>query len=731
MSHRIGVAPIHLWIRIPLRSISGRDISKMLSGCFRKHAKGVNVKKKRVSGIVVLGLFCLLYGSCSQKTFKTTEILWDTWGIPHIFAEDASSLFYAYGWAQMQSHGDLILKLYGEARGRAAEYWGEAFLSADKLIHTLSIPKSAQSWYAAQRSPYREYLDAFAAGMNAYAQANPGQIAAESKPVLPVSGSDPIGHILRVIHHTFVGGSSPGIAQRWSAMGSNAWAIGPSKSESGHSLLLFNPHLSWSDFFMWYESHLVTKDLDAYGATLVGFPILGIAFNEYLGWTHTVNPIDGADLFELTLTEDGMYIFDGEKRAFDTEEIRFNVKQQDGILHEEHLTVKHSVHGPVLAEKDGKALALRLAGLDQPHLFEQEWKMINATDLSSFEDALKPLQVPFFNVIYADRDGHILYLFNGRIPMRNQGDSSFWGGIVPGDSSDTLWTETHPYEDLPRVADPPNGWVQNANDPPWTSTMPMVLDPEEYPPYISPLYLPLRAQRSIRMLQEDEYISFEELIAYKHSTRMELADRILDELILAAKKREDPQINQAVAILETWDRQADADSRGALLFSTWVQKTGFNMFANTWDPENPLSTPNGLTDPEGAVDALVEAAQEVLSLYGSLDVPWGDVFRLRFGGIDLPGNGGPGSLGIFRVIGYSPDSDQRYRAVGGDSFVAVVEFSNPVRASALLSYGNASQPGSKHRFDQLELLSQKKLRPIWKTRPEIEAHLENREVIQK
>ena len=132
-----------------------------------------------------------------------------------------------------------------------------------------------------------------------------------------------------------------------------------------------------------------------------------------------------------------------------------------------------------------------------------------------------------------------------------------------------------------------------------------------------------------------------------------------------------------------------------------------------------------------AVAALEKASKEVLALYGTLDVPWGDVFRLRVGDLDLPGNGGPGSLGIFRVIGYAPDSNNRFRAVAGDSFVAAVEFSNPVRASALLSYGNASQPNSPHRTDQLELLSQKKLRPVWKKRFEIEAHLESREVIKK
>ena len=685
--------------------------------------------KNRIS-VLILALFFFLSGACTQKDLGPTEILWDTWGIPHIYAEDETSLFYAFGWAQMENHGNLILQLYGQARGRAAEYWGEALLNADRLVHTLSIPKFAQQWYESQRRPFDSYLEAFVEGMNAYADAFPDKISAEAKLVLPVLGTDPLGHALRVIHHTFVGGSELSTAQRWSKMGSNAWAVAPSRSASNNALLLVNPHLSWSGFFTWYEAHLVTKGLDAYGVALVGCPFLGIAFNDYLGWTHTNNTYDGADLYELTLTDSG-YMFDGEERPFQTSETLFKVKQPDGTLRQELLTVRHSIHGPVLAVKDGKALALRLVGLDQPHLFEQYWNMVNATNLSEFEKALEPLQQPYFNVIYADREGHILYLFNGRVPKRNKGDWQFWRGIVPGDTSETLWTETHVYGDLPRVVDPDTGWIQNANDPPWSSTIPKLLDPNDFPSYMSPQMLPLRPQRSIRMLQEDDLITYEELIAYKHSTRMELADRILDDLISAAKEGGNELVQQAVKVLEEWDRSADAESRGAILFSTWYQKLGFNMFKETWDPDRPLETPDGLADPGAAVEALDTASKEVLALYGALDVPWGDVFRLRFGDIDLPGNGGPGSLGIFRVVGYSPDKNNRFRAVGGDSFVAAVEFSTPVRASALLSYGNASQPDSSHRFDQLELFSQKTLRPIWKSRSEIEAHLENKELIQK
>ncbi len=170
---------------------------------------------------------------------------------------------------------------------------------------------------------------------------------------------------------------------------------------------------------------------------------------------HTVNTHDGADFYRLTLDGDG-YLFDGEVRPFEVERQTLQVRGEDGGLHQEELEIRRSVHGPVVAENGGEALALRVVGLDRPGLFEQYWAMSRATNLEAFEAALKTLQMPMFTVMYADRDGHILHLFGGLTPVRPEGDWD-WSGVVPGDRSATLWTETHPYDDLPRALDPESG----------------------------------------------------------------------------------------------------------------------------------------------------------------------------------------------------------------------------------------------------------------------------------
>lgn len=690
--------------------------------------------------LLLLGfILALLIGISSPATeIKNTEILWDTYGVPHIYGKDAQDSFRAFGWAQMHSHGNLLLRLYGQARGRAAEYWGEDYLDSDRWVRTVGIPTRARKWYEAQSSSFRKNLDAFAAGVNAYAQEHAELIDDEMEVVLPVNARDLLAHLQRVLHFTFVVNEEE-VAELQNeqqatntksipAKGSNGWAIAPSRSTSENAMLLANPHLAWSDLFLWYEAQLTAPGIDAYGAALVGIPVLNIAFNNHSGWTHTVNTHDGWDAYELTLADEG-YRFDGEVRAFESEQQTLKVKQEDGTVREKTLTVRHSVHGPVVAEKDGRAIALRVVGLDRPGALEQWWEMAQAKNLSEFETSLKRLQIPMFTVMYADREGHILHLFNGQVPIREKGDFEYWSGLIPSNISTTLWSQIHPYRDLPRVLDPASGWLQNANDPPWTTTFPSVLNPDNYPPYMAPPGpMDFGAQRSARMLAEDETISFEELVAYKHSTRMELADRILDDLIPAAQRQGSPLARRAAKVLQKWDRKANADSRGAVLFTFWAQQLDFSSsFAVPWRENSPRTTPDGLADPAKAVAMLEAAATKVEAVYGGLDVPWGEVFRLQAGKVDLPANGGPGDLGIFRTLKFAPAEGDRFQAIQGDSFVAAIEFSDPVRARVLTSYGNATQPHSLHRNDQLKLFARKELRPVWRSRSEIEAHLSSRQ----
>jgi acyl-homoserine-lactone acylase len=662
-------------------------------------------------------------------------VLWDTWGVPHVYATDTASLFYEFGWAQMKSHADLLLRLYGQARGRAAEYWGSDYLASDELVHTMGFPEQAQHWYEAQSPEWRTNLNRFVAGMNAYAERHPNEIDPQVRVVLPIQVTDVFAHLQRVLFTFLVGDNSCGGSFNSGSLGSNGWAIAPVHATSGSTMLLANPHLPWGDLFTFYEAQLVAPGTNLYGATLVGFPVLTIAFNTFLSWTVTVNTLDSCTLYALTLAGNG-YLFDGQIRSFETSTQTLKIRQSDGTLKEQPLVVRRSIQGPVFVV-NGQALALRVVGVDQfPAYgsFQEWWEMGHARNLHELQEALRRLQIPRFTIIAADRAGHILSLFNGQVPKRPFGDWNDWAGVVPGDTSRTLWTALLPYDNLPKVVDPASGWVQNANSPPWYMTFPQTLHPEQYPAYLAPIgEMSLREQRSVEMLTAQSRLSFEQMISDKFSSHAEMADRVLDDLIAAAQTSGDVLAQQAAQVLQSWDRNFDAASRGAVLFAEWahlLQQRQAPFFAVPWDATQPRTTPRGLADPQAAVAALDAAAKQVQAQYGALDIPWGQIFRLHRGASDYPGSGGPDDLGIFRVVEYDPGANGQFYADDGDSYIAAVEFSSSgvMQARVLLTYGNSSQPDSPHNGDQLALYAHNQLRTAWLTYQAVGQHLEARDL---
>jgi acyl-homoserine-lactone acylase len=666
-----------------------------------------------------------------QTQNAPTQIAWDTWGVPHIVASNLEDLFFAQGWAQMHNHANLIINLYGRSRGRGAEYWGQENIENDLLIHTLELETLADEWGVKQDSELKKIYSSFVKGMNAYAEVHPEAIDKKNKVVLPLTTKDINMHSLYVIFTRFIAGDDLGRVQDWPDMGSNTMAIAPKHSASGSAMLVQNPHLPWGQEFLFFESHLVLQGKNMYGVSLIGFPGIAIGFNENLGWSHTNNTIDNADTYELTLANGG-YLLDGIRKEFITSSKTIKIKQDDGSLIEQEIPLLKTIHGPVVHKTEDKVLALRMAGLDRPNMALQWWRMINSSNFREFESALQMAQIPFWNVMYADKKGDIFYLFNGLVPKRSGGDWTYWNRIIPEGKSSDVWTEVHPYEDLPQVKNPEIGWLQNANDPPWTCTIPMILNPDDYPAYMAPRGMPFRPQRAARMLVDDQSITFKELVDYKLSTRLEFADRILNDLFIAIDSSDSEEAKKAKMVLENWDRTADTDSRGMLLFYNWARKfepgNGAN-YIQKWSKQEPNTTPYGIADPERAISLMEETVKELEDKFGRLDIPWGDFYRIKYNGINLPANGTDGSMGVFRVAWPGGSDDHHLYVGGGDSWVGVIEFGDQVNAKVLLSYGNATQKDSPHNGDQLELFSRKELRDAWLTQAEVEANTARIEVL--
>lgn len=675
-----------------------------------------------------------------------SEILWDTYGVPHIYAATTEQMFYAHGWAQAQAQTNLLLHLYGESRGRGAEYWGPSALALDRWVQLNNVPELAQQWYKDQDPKFRAYLDAFARGITEYTQTHPESVAPENRAILPVTGVDVVEHSLRIIHFGYmasearvqreVNATRQGrtVAELRSPLEeelageSNTWALGPAKSASGNAMLIVNPHLAWGDtFYRYMEVHLNGPGYDLYGAPQIGFPVPVVGFNKRMGWSRTVNTIDTVDLFRLTV-KGNQYEFDGKLLDFAVSTRTLKVKQPDGSYKDVTLEIRRSIHGPVVYDANGMTVAMKVAGLDRPKMLEEWYRMGAAQNLEQFKAALKMMMIPMWNQNYADSDGHIMLVCIGVIPRRKSGDYNYWGKVVPGDTSDTLWTDYLSFDELPQSTDPASGWNHNTNEPPWTITLPR-LDHTHYPAWIAPdgETLPqMRTLRSLRMIQEKQKFTRADLQSAKLSTRMELADRVLPDLLKAAAGTE------AAKVLARWDGLTETDSRGAVLFQLWADRyLGAANIAPKlripWNAAKPFETGIGLADPQAAAKALEAAAADCTKTYGSLDIPWGEVFRFGSGSGDEPGNGGSGNSGVFRTVAYTRKVGDKFYAAHGETFVCTIEFAAAQKAQCAVSYGNSSRPDSPHLADQLKLMTAKQLHPVWREKKDVESHLEKRE----
>ncbi|AZC24461.1 penicillin acylase family protein [Pseudomonas sessilinigenes] len=656
-------------------------------------------------------------------------ITWDIWGVPHIEARTEEQLAYAVGWAQMRANANTVLSLMARARGRLAETPGtlgvEKALAQDIWVRQMGVAQTASLWLTQQRDTERAVLESFARGINDFAANHPEQIDAPLRSVLPIRAVDVLARLAHVLLYEFA--TSPGMiaadTQAWASgavpavaevqnRGSNAIAIAPGKS-AGKALLLSNPHLPWSELVRWFEYESITPDNRFYGVSFLGLPMHVIGFSQALGWTHTVNPMHSYYLYELALQGDG-YLLDGKRTAFSTRVETVRVRLPSGQFEEKRIEVRDSLFGPVIARDKQRALALWVTGKDAAHTVSQYREMARAQNLDEFNQSLAQQQIAVFSIIYADRNGQIAYYFGGRNPSA-QYPIPRASLLLDGRKSNQLWTAVLPLDKLPQITTPQSGWLQNANDPPWTATLPNTLVPSHYPKgLVNSQFVNLRAQRIIEYLKPARSTDFNALVNLKLDTGSELATRTLDDLIAAGRRSTDSESQVGAQILARWDRAMNAGSRGAPLFQQWVKMMpgDDSIFTVPFNPQDPLAGPRGLAEPAKAAATLADAVRQLRKTGASPDIAWGELYKLP-GARLRPGNGGPDPLGLIRAT-YFDDSPSplEHIANGGDGFTAIVQFDTPPHARGLLAYGNFTEPSPQGVRNQMQLYADKHLRTL-------------------
>jgi len=669
------------------------------------------------------------------------EILRTEYGVPHIIAENIEALGFGLSYCQVEDHGARVAVRLVEARGELAQYVGRDALDADFFFRRTY--QRALDTYHLLSQDARDLLEGFAEGVNWYIQLNPEEFPewvlpnftghdVHARLILPETAGMSMAGARRIVERVRTA------EEEESHDGSNAWAFAPSRTVSGNAILMRNPHLSWNAGY--YEVHLVVPGrINFYGDVRVGYPLYYIGgFNERLGWATTNNGPDLDEVYALDADPNrpDHYLFDGGSIPLRREVITVEF-QEDERVQRETREFWSSPLGPVVHRGGGKIYIMRNAVEGEYRLVDQYLRMIQAGSLEEWLDAMRMRAHEASNFTYADADGNILSYWNARLPDRpheSGGDTV----AIPARRSSEIWTSLVPVDSLPRLLNPEGGYVHAENDPFYYANLNEPFDTLGFSSDYPRIRLRLRSQLSLDLIHETpEKLALEDVVTLKHSTRMLLADRLKDDLVTAVRASSpDATVLQAIDLIERWDNTTSIDSRGAMLFQVWFQRYQAltpdarsnserwdRAFAVTWTPAEPVSTPRGLADPERAVEAFSWAVEETTRLYGSWDVKWGDVHRVRHGGLDLPIGGCIGTYGCFRTLGFRRTEDGKNVVYRGDGWVFAVEFGDVPRAYSILAYGQSTREDSPHHADQVQMFTEGRMKQVAFTEQDIEAKL--------
>ncbi|NID12213.1 penicillin acylase family protein [Fibrivirga algicola] len=693
-----------------------------------------------------------------QQRAKQVTITRDTWGVPHIYGKTDADVVFGLMFTQCEDDFGRVEENYITSIGRLAELEGESALYHDLRARLFMDSTQAMAIYKKSPVWMKQLLDAFADGMNYYLYTHPGvtpKLLKRFEPWMPLLFSEgSIGGNISVVPTErlkafYEPRKSTSFVPAYDhyereSIGSNGFAIAPSKSATKNALLLINPHTS---FYFRSEVHMVSQaGLNAYGAVTWGQFFVYQGFNENCGWMHTSSYADSMDEYLETIEKKGNALFykhGTTLKPVRTQKVRLPYKSGNGLQYRE-FTMYFTQHGPIAGEKDGKWIAINM--MNTPlNALSQSYLRTKAKDYASYKEVMKLNGNASNNTVFADRNGTIAYWHGNFMPRR---DPAFnWEQPVDGSNPATDWKGLHPIEDIVQVRNPATGWIQNCNSTPFTVSGPSSPDPKKYPAYMAPDAQNYRGINADRVLSHKAIFTLDTLIAAANDPHLAAFDDLMPPLLNAYQTVSGEAANQskdlaeAIQILTSWDRGYGVNSVGQTLAILWgekVQRLARNRAAadQRFDNLGLIAFTNEKTTAQEKVTALAEVLTDLTRDFGTWKMPWGDLNRYqRLTGKtqetydDLKPSipvgftsSAWGSLAAFAARTY-PGTKKRYGSVG-NSFVAVVEFGKRIKARSVVTGGQSSVPGTPHFTDQAPLYTQGKFKDIWFYPEEVQQHVE-------
>lgn len=680
------------------------------------------------SAVVVLGLSVLATPAEILSAPGEARILRDRWGVPHIYGATPEAVAFGFGYAQAEDHLEAMFRLFAKARGELARVDGERVLAWDVVTRSLRIPEMVDADLDGIRPDVRRFAAAFAAGINNYVHRHPGC----RKPwYWTLTGRD----IFIYLRYGVLRDSYRVLQQQGQSGkggepdGSNAWAIGKSRSVTGYAMLHSGPHLAWKGDTQWTEAHLKCPEFDVAGATFFGMPQIAMGHNGHLAWANTSNVADVADLYmeKIHPKDPDLYLDnDGSWKRMKARRYEFAVRARDGSLKQVVREVRYTRRGPYLTPPGGKASYSFAVPAERSSDVVGAFDMMRARSIEEAKAALRVLAPHRRHFVMADRGGNIYVLGAGIFPRRHPRYD--WSRPVPGWEKDAEWGPPLAFDELPQITNPPGGLIVQCNNSVFSSARPSPIDARDFPQYHAERGRASRASRAGRaydLLDTKPKITWEDHLEAALDLRTLTSQPLLNLLLSTLREHKDEltdDLKQIEGILARWDGVATLENQAVPILAHAVRIAR--------EKRIDMKTARGR-----AFEILQAVAADMRSLYGGVAQPMSRVLVLERGGREfpMPGAGNTGKLNPFTSL-FMSGSD-RYRngkwyVNTGSSWIMVLSFGDPMKVFTLLPLGQSEDPASPHHTDQAELFSRRQLKPLPFTDAEVQRATEREYVLR-
>ncbi len=662
-----------------------------------------------------------------------TDIIRDDFGVPHIYGKTDADAVFGLLYAQCEDDFNRVERNYIWAIGRLAEVEGEEALYSDLRARLFMTKEEAIQRYETSPEWLKKLCVAFADGINYYLYKHPEvklKLLTRFEPWMPMYFSEGSigGDIERIstkdIQKFYEKEPSSVLASKINdglirladnePRGSNGFAISGKLTASGDAMLLINPHTS---FFFRGEVHMVSEEgLNAYGAVTWGQFFVYQGFNEKTGWMHTSTYTDVIDSFIETIVknENGLkYKYGDELRPVETLDVTLKYKEGEGIK-ERNFPVYRTHHGPITHAIDKKWVATAMMW-DPVKALTQSFTRTKLNGHKEFREMMNIRTNSSNNTVYADAEGNIAYYHGNFIPIRNVK----YDYTMPVDGSDpsTDWKGLHTVDESITVFNPPNGWIQNCNSTPFTSAAEYSPKAEDYPRYMSRNHENFRGVHAIRLLEKTKGLTLDKLIDLAYDPYLPAFEVLIPGLIAAydTSSNPDQSLKEPIEELRNWDFAVSEESVAMSLAHYYgthylqegkaPEKLSFMERLNYFSVASPK---------EERIAIFERAVTKLTEDFGSWNTKWGDINRYQRlnGAIRQPFDDNKPSIGVGLASGRwgalasfgarAYEGTKRMYGTSGNSFVAVVEFGDKIKAKSLLAGGQSGHPDSPHFDDQVQ-----------------------------